>query len=502
MLLVGAASKLAVCASEPLPAATLPFVVRFLQQAKELQASLKHKRATEAALRDELRRALAGEGLTPNPAAPPGARSPAGARQRPAGAAGTVRSSSMRLRQQQQQSPAQQHSKRLGSMLSPSDQSAQKVVVRAAPWEQPEGAGTRHAAAFSAKFGSQTRVGMQQQQQQQSHGAFSSSTNGRTPAKLSRIDRLGQLSEQRRGRQLPEQQQGQGQAAEMADWQDDVAGWQHLDSQPLLRPAAAGASASAGLEQQQTYGARQQGCEGMCGLLSPPSTGSRPVASQAAPGLPAASRQELLKLRVPSVAEIPLQDGQLMRVYASALDEQIAALETDLQALEASGAPSPVNHLQLLAKAGASPAAAGPAGGQKQQAAAALKSPGECIAPVPLQQKPDQAHVAAAAAAISAWRPNSVFNAAVQQLGSPDAVAPAISGSPTRLSPAGKQRCCLFSPGWTSCRTTMQPAPHTPNSCIPCRAPPPCLCSVAQQPPCQFSTKAGTPDARYPRGGR
>jgi hypothetical protein len=479
MLLVGAASKLAVCASEPLPAATLPFVVCFLQQAKELQASLKHKRATEAALRDELRRALAGEGLTPNPAAPPGARSPAGARQRPAGAAGTVRSSSMRLRQQQQQSPAQQHSKRLGSMLSPSDQSAQKVVVRAAPWEQPEGAGARHAAAFSAKFGSQTRVGMQQQQQQQSHGAFSSSTNGRTPAKLSRIDRLGQLSEQRRGRQLPD-----------------------LDSQPLLRPAAAGASASAGLEQQQTYGARQQGCEGMCGLLSPPSTASRPVASQAAPGLPAASRQELLKLRVPSVAEIPLQDGQLMRVYASALDEQIAALETDLQALEASGAPSPVTHLQLLAKAGASPAAAGPAGGQKQQAAAALKSPGECIAPVPLQQKPDQAHAAAAAAAISAWRPNSVFNAAVQQLGSPDAVAPAISGSPTRLSPAGKQRCCLFSPGWTSCRTTMQPAPHTPNSCIPCRAPPPCLCSVAQQPPCQFSTKAATPDARYPRGGR
>ena len=414
----------------------LCFLLSMRLQAKQLRAALRQKATIEGALRDELRRALAGEGLTPSPAAAKQRRSPAAAGPRAAGLAPSRSGSRLRQQQQQQQqqrqaaaasSSVQPSSKRVGS---PGAQSAHKVVVRhASAWEQQELAQQALLGTGSLSKGQ----GQQQHGRGSGSGVNSSGSGGLIPAEPSPTRALLRLQEQRRqqqGSRLGMQQQQRQEHP--VGWEDAVAGWQLDLAEPLAAADAANPSAKG-------RGGRLE-LESCGELLSPPSSGARPA------GRPHHHQNQALqqqKTALPAAAVLPVQDGRLMQLYSVALDEQIAALETDLAQLGVAGAAALA--AQLPPKGPGDAPTADPAG--KQQAAvpsaelgsscgaakAQVQLPGGAEAPALREQR--QHKEGQLQGAIGAWRPNSTFDAAspagqsMQRLMSSGGGAPTLAGS-------------------------------------------------------------------------
>ena len=254
-------------------------------QVKQLRATLKHKAATEAALRDELRRVLAGDGLTPSPLhktarpAQQEQQTPDSARRGAAAAflrAGSRAESIARRTQAAGAAAAGQPSKRAGSVKA--------VSRQASAWEQQHG--ITGSKAESRSMGSESLIA----------------------AEPSPTRALARLQEQRR------QQQG----SRLGEHQPR----QPADCELLSPPSSSG---KAGLPTKQRLGLAAQSPAALSAKL--------PAAAQPAP---------------------PVQDGRLIQLYTSVLDEQIALLESDLAQL--ADAPSPVAQLQKRAvAAGAAP---------------------------------------------------------------------------------------------------------------------------------------------------
>jgi hypothetical protein len=337
-----------------------------LLQAKQLRAALRHKANTEAALRDELRRALAGEGLTPSPLAAP-------ARQALAAVPGA---------QQQQQQQQQQ---------------------------QPE-----RTAPGSAHRGS--RAGSQQQGQRWGAGAAAAAAG--QPRK-------------RAGAVLPAAAGG-SRSAEKAVLRQASAWEHHTQQQHLhLQLSSPGGSTGSGgggliaaepsptrallrLQEQRRH---QQGSR-----LGGPQPGDEDGAipfpfvddSGSQPSSAAKQRPPPQLLQLPAAAQVlPVQDGRLMALYSSALDDQITLLESDLAQL--TEAPSPIVRLQqrqAAAKVAAMPAK--PALPAAAPLPAAVPGTGTGAKQ---QQRRQQAAPAATSSAIGAWRPNSAFDSAEPLVG-------------------------------------------------------------------------------------
>lgn len=285
------------------------------KEAKQLRTALRQKAATEAALRDELRRALAGEGFTPSPAGQrtrEAAAPMAAAAAQPAARSGSRAGSNSR-QQQHGSAAAAQPSKPVGPAALPSSarpKSAKPGLRQASAWEE------------------------------QVLRARPASSGGAMPAEPPPARALLRLQEQRQRQQssrlgAPTQQQEQP-----ASWDATGAEW--------------GASGQADGE-----------------LLSPPSSSGR--ASQHA-------QQQ------PDAAALNRHETQ---AHSSALDQQIALLESDLAQLDA--AASPIAQLCKAAAEARSPALAFPRWQQQQPG---LRQP---------------------RVGIAAWRPNGVFHSEAQQ---------------------------------------------------------------------------------------
>jgi hypothetical protein len=329
-----------------------------LLQAKQLRAALRHKANTEAALRDELRRALAGEGLTPSPLAAPARQALAAApgaqqQQQQRRVPGSVHRGSRAGSQQQGQrwgagaavgAPGQPSKRAVAVLPAPASgsRSAKKAVLRQAPaWE-------RH---------SQQQQHLQLQLASPGESAGSGS-GGLIEAEPSPTRALLRLQEQRR------HQQG------------------------------------------SRLGGPQPGDEdGATPFPSVDDSGSQPSSA-------AKRRPPPQQLQLPAAAQVlPVQDGRLMALYSSALDDQITLLESDLAQL--TGAPSPIARLQqrqAAAKVAATPAK--PALPVAAQLPAAVPGTG-----AKQQQRRQQAAPAATSSAIGAWRPNSALNSAEPLVG-------------------------------------------------------------------------------------
>jgi hypothetical protein len=380
-------------------------------QAKQLRAALKQKAATERALRDELRRALAGQGLTPGHASPRQQRSPASAGLPLAGG---------RLRQDQQQQ--QRHAreqpgggggqahKRVGSALSPRTQSAQKVVVRqASAWKQPQ-----------PPLGSPASL---RGDSDEEHGGGDGG-EGLIPAEPSPTRAFARLQEQRRQRQgsrlgaqpLRRDASGGGGEADAAQrgWKAAATGWQ------LEQSEVAGEAAHRGqhVRLDNDSGSLRPGLRPGLEPVSPPNACPR-AAPHAPPAQPSTQQGEGARLP----ATLLSGDAQQLRLYSSALDEQIAALETDLEQLGLGGGPSPIALLQAQARAGAA-AAPAEAGRARPQAAAAAQQQRQQEAVQPPRS------AAAESPGMAARRPSSA----------------------TAASSAGKGPLHLSRPGWRAGR--------------------------------------------------
>ncbi|KAL4427721.1 hypothetical protein ABPG75_001810 [Micractinium tetrahymenae] len=368
------------------------------KEVKQLRAALRQKAATEAALRDELRRALAGEGATPSLAPRPG---------RPATGAGmTARSGSRvdasRSMQQQQQQPAVP-SKRAGSAAAAA-------------------AGTRSPKHLALRQG----TSWQQPGQLQPHSG-SRDRQDLIPGETSPTRALARLQEQRRAQQgsrlgshkeQPDSAAAQRlkavrQAADACSWDLEPAlepAWQLEEDDEQGEPAALVPSSGAAQQQRRA--------------TKPP----RLELPQPGPAPPAAA------------AVLPVQEPGLMQLYTSALDEQIALLESDLANLES--APSPIAQLKQLTAARGRPrshevaSSYSPIAQLKQQAsgAAAGKAPPAGQQPPPPAQQHQQQQKHKEVGSIAAWRPNSAFQAAFEP---PRREAQGARGMQQLMSPGG-----------------------------------------------------------------
>lgn len=347
------------------------------KQAKQLRGSLKQKATIESALRDELRRVLAGEGATPSPLAPlaqaAGPNSVRRSAAAPAAAGVTPSRSGSRAgsnsQQKKQGSAAVQPSKRLASPLPPAarDKVCKAGMRQASAWEEdPRSAGI---------------------------GAAAGDAGGLILADASPTRALLRLQEQRRhqqGSRLGTQQPPpyQQQEQQRPSWEDAAGSWQ-----------------------------RQLGAKAGGDLLSPPSSSSGPSGRQPHAAKAAATA------KAAAAAVLPVQDSRLMQLYSSALDEQIALLESDLAQLGGDGASSPITQLC------------------KQAAAAATVGPGSKPPPLALPAAGQQVPLSEAAveqqqqaAAISAWRPNGAF---AEEPAAPGGCGESYRGMQQLLSPGG-----------------------------------------------------------------
>ncbi len=386
-------------------------------QVKQLRAALKKGQTTEAALRDELRRALAGEGVTPSPAArgaPRGSGAAAAAAalaaqqtprsaRRAAPAAGSPRAAAVQSRS----SSRAGSSSRLQHGWGAPAAAAPSPLKRAGSARQPDARAARADKAVSR----QASAWEQQQQQQQ----WQEPEQDLISAEPSPTRALARLQEQRRQQQgsrlaVRERQQGDGEEAQhgLLDLTNSL---QQPGQPPKVQLQLSGAATAAG-------------------------------AAKA----------------VADAEVLPVQDGRLMQLYSLALDEQIAMLEGDLAQLSA--APSPIARLQKAAAAGAAggrllPAGAAPAVGKQGGTPMAQHAD----APAPLakqqgQQQPQEQQPGEEA--IAAWRPNGAF--VPEPAAEPAAAAAAPAQRPTR----GMQQ--LMSPGGGTPGVASQAAGAAPSA--------------------------------------
>ena len=245
-------------------------------QVKQLRAALRQKASTEAALRDELRRALAGQGFTPSPLAKQA--------QQASVAAAPLRSGSRADSGGRRPAAAKRAPSGVGSPAG-ARLTGKAALRRGSSWLDGEcdggGSGDRIPAEHSP-----TRALLRLQEQQRTQqgsrlGARPESADGALAAQQDRQAALG--------------------------WEASVAGWQAEGNFHAQLPQ--------GDKQQQQ---QQQGRRAKPPLLQ----------------LAAAAQQQ-----AGAAAALPLQDGRLMQVYAAALDEQIALLEGDLAQLSEEPSP-------------------------------------------------------------------------------------------------------------------------------------------------------------------
>lgn len=396
-------------------------------QVKHLRAALKRKETTEAALRDELRRVLAGEGVTPSPAGR-GAPRASGAAAAAAALAvqqtprtvrrGTAASASPRAAAVQSRS-----SSRAGSSSRLQQGGAAPAVAAPSPLKRfesarvPDGqaaradkAVSRQASAWEQQQERQERQAAAAEQQQLDCGSGAGNHDGLIGAEPSPTRALVRLHEQRRHQQgsrlaVPERQQGDEAAVQLGVQQA-----QH--GHGLLDLAHS-------LQQQE----RQQ----------------PKVHLQLSGAADAAGAAKM----VATAQVLPVRDGRLMQLYSLALDEQIALMESDLAQL--SEALSPIAQLQKAAAAAAAagkllPGKAAPAAGKQDGVDGGQRI--DAPASQTVQQKPQEQQRQERQhreGTIAAWRPNGAF--APEPAAEPDAAVAAPAQNGTR----GMQQ--LMSPG-------------------------------------------------------
>lgn len=369
-------------------------------QVKQLRAALKKGQTTEAALRDELRRALAGEGVTPSPAArgaPRGSGAAAAAAalaaqqtprsaRRAAPAAGSPRAAAVQSRS----SSRAGSSSRLQHGLGAPAAAVPSPLKRAGSARQPDAWAARADKAVSR----QASAWEQQQQQQQQWQEPEQDLISAEPSPTRALARLQEQRRQQQGSRLAVRERQRGSGEEAHGLLDLTSSLQQPGQPPKVQLQLSGGATAAGAA------------------------------------------------KVVAAAEVlPVQDGRLMQLYSLALDEQIALLEGDLAQLSA--APSPIARLQKAAAAGAAggrllPAGAAPAVGKQGGTPMAQHAD----APAPLakqqgQQQPQEQQPGEEA--IAAWRPNGAF--VPEPAAEPAAAAAAPAQRPTR----GMQQ--LMSPG-------------------------------------------------------
>ncbi|KAI7842691.1 hypothetical protein COHA_003622 [Chlorella ohadii] len=411
------------------------------KEVKQLRAALKKGQTTEAALRDELRRALAGEGVTPSPAA----------RGAPRGSGAAAAAAAL----------AAQHTPR--------------SARRAAP-----AAGSPRAGAVQSR--SSSRAGSSSRLQ---HGLGAPAAAAPSPLKRAGSAREPDARAARADKAVSRQ---------ASAWEQQQQQWQEPE-QDLISAEPSPTRALARLQEQrrQQQGSRlavrerqQGGVEEAHGLLDLANSLQQPgqppkVQLQLSGGATAAGAAKA----VAAAEVLPVQDGRPMQLYSLALDEQIALLEGDLAQLSA--APSPIARLQKAAAAGAAggrllPAGAAPAVGKQGGTPMAQHAD----APAPLakqqgQQQPQEQQLGEGA--IAAWRPNGAF--VPEPAAEPAAAVAAPAQRPTR----GMQQ--LMSPGYGTPGVASQaagvalgadPVPHLWHSNPLAGSPPPKQLQLATLP--------------------